>query len=183
MSTENEGQLIDWHTACVLYKAGVNTEYKGSRGWRHSLPNSSCVDDGFSRRVSPDQPLTFKQACLMRGFGLVVEVTGLSSIEDRICQGDVWDELEMTKYVTSGFNYSTPPLPATKWIPHTVESAPAALHVNHSALGHCEAHVRTDGAVILSRHDSPHVMLPFADARDVLTDYKTGKPYGQEVTA
>ena len=160
--------------ARVLYSANVGIEIENDIcDW------SAMVGHPVSKvyyRLTPEQELTFEQACLLVGLGLWGELE-----EDCTNEGTWRDSFGS---LSPAWLYRTRPLPKqTKIIPHTMETAPAAQDVEHEDFGECIAHVTKDGKVLVLREAVVMAVYSFDQAYRRMTNRITGKSYGQEVEA
>ena len=166
--------------ARVLFTKRVNIELDAAESggwWASGYPTHKCP-----YRLTPEQELTFEQACLLVGLGLDEELEKRDSVGD-----DPWGPAG--KSLCAYDNYRTRPLPKqTKIIPHTMETAPVESSVKglpDTMVGEriFDAHVRSDGCVMLLRDNVMLYTLTFEQAQLQLAVYPTGKPYGMEVEA
>ena len=176
----SEFKTFELDEARVLFTKRVNIELNTAESggwWASGYPTHKCP-----YRLTPEQELTFEQACLLVGLGLWGELE-----EDCTNEGTWRDSFGS---LSPAWLYRTRPLPKqTKIIPHTMETAPAMAEVKAFG-GPCVgetklyAHTRSDGKILLV--DGNHVCrwtLTFEEAREQLALEATGKPYGMEVEA
>ena len=161
--------------ARVLYSANVGIEIENDIcDW------SAMVGHPVSKvyyRLTPEQELTFEQACLLVGLGLRGELE-----EDCTNEGTWRDSFGS---LSPDWLYRTRPLPKqTKIIPHTMETAPDEHQfVEYEKVGVCSSCVTNAGRVLVFKQNILVDSLTFEEALERLTITATGKPYGMEVEA
>ena len=159
--------------ARVLYSAGVGIEVKNDRGSWSKAAGYPLASAPY--RLTPEQELTFEQACLLVGLGLEEELQEDSEGE--------WLGVP-SGVLCSRNNYRTRPLPKqTKIIPHTMETAPdrAGVQTTNGVQG--DAFKLSTGKVLVIWECGGYSIVNLESAFKAYRMSGTGKPYGQEVEA
>ena len=169
--------------AKVLYSAKVNVDRLNEEtdDWYRLACYPSMPDK--VHRLTPEQELTFEQACLLVGLGLDYELEFFAPPHTDFIQHHAAGDQD--EVLQRGWLYRTRPLPKqTKIIPHTMETAPRIQDVkckeSHQA---GEAFILRDGRVLVAWCLGKHTVFSLEDAFVMLQTASTGKSYGQEVEA
>ena len=166
--------------AQMLFLKNVGVQFKDQHGEWNNRGRTPMLPHSV-HRLTPEQELTFEQACLLVGLGLWGE------LEEDCTNEETWRDSFGS--LSPAWLYRTRPLTKqTKIIPHTMETAPEEASVRHPDYGIGLAVPTNSGRLFVDWAKGPAMFYPFDKALDELTIVdrfgpNTGKPYGMEVEA